>query len=707
MAIQEVLVSKIFNYTSEPTKKVEGQFWFNPSTNVLSRYNGTAWKAITVSSDDVAVLSDGNKISLTNYLNTQIAALAEGIDTKQDKLTYYSEEGFQSNTSAPYINLKAADSLTLKGSSSVNLSTDKTLSNTVIALEANDQSIKINSGDDEGTEGSIALDGNITGTGVVNNIGSYDMSSTKKLPTEHAIAEALVAKQDKLNFYSEKGKDYLSEYTEAKLSNVANITLDATNINGGSNIKLISTSAAAIPGYLTLQAKCTLLDTSAKIYFDSGDTSTSPSITIDGNLKGSSISTSIPTNGAAVDTKVVSEKAVASHIKTINESKQDKLRLYSEDAAEAIAEFNTIYTNINASEGITLNGSTNISFGNLSISSGSIIIDGVDYINSTTKKIDSKQSKEDNTLETSTKTIVGAINEINTNINNLDQSSAKTSDLVTKSNISTFHIPSTGGALKISTSPIGSTPIRSMCLTMHFDEDFSVEEWQSSAQINIIGDLGYANGLYNGICLRMTADGRLYLLGGRTVSGNVNLTLRNYFPTFFGGTSNKVIPAGTYALVMTVSMNEESTFSQIFVNSALKDSNTMTTINTTNFNAGTGFDVCSQGNFHGTNFTNGCFSGQISRIMAFNFDMSASDTPYSISDYQTNKPVPPELCNPNATNKALVYFDDYTFNNKVFDISGNGNTATVTGTVIGDRDQSVKQMYDAFAYQYKQENPTA
>ena len=84
MAIQEVLVSKIFNYTSEPTKKVEGQFWFNPSTNVLSRYDGTIWKPITVSSDDVAVLTDGNKVSLTNYLNTSIAALAEGIDTKQD-----------------------------------------------------------------------------------------------------------------------------------------------------------------------------------------------------------------------------------------------------------------------------------------------------------------------------------------------------------------------------------------------------------------------------------------------------------------------------------------------------------------------------------------------------------------------------------------------------------------------------------------------
>lgn len=89
--MHEVLVSKIFNYNSAPTKNVEGQFWFNPSTNVLSRFNGAIWKPITVSSDDVAVLTDGNKISLTNYLNTQIAALVEGIDSKQDKLSYYSE----------------------------------------------------------------------------------------------------------------------------------------------------------------------------------------------------------------------------------------------------------------------------------------------------------------------------------------------------------------------------------------------------------------------------------------------------------------------------------------------------------------------------------------------------------------------------------------------------------------------------------------
>lgn len=271
-----------------------------------------------------------------------------------------------------------------------------------------------------------------------------------------------------------------------------------------------------------------------------------------------------------------------------------------------------------------------------------------------------------------------------------------------------LYIGAGGGCFKNTTTTIGAIPARSMCITLKFDKDFSVADWDSNTQANIIGDLGYANGFYNGICLRMTTDGRLYLLGGRTVSGNVNLTLRNYFPTFFGGTSNQVIPAGTYALVMTVSMNEESTFSQIFVNSALKDSNTMTTINTANFNAGTGFDVCSQGNFHGTDFTKGCFSGQISRVMAFNFDMSATDAPYTIADYQSAKPIPPALCSTTATQRALVAYADYTIARNasttlVKDISSNGNDATVTGDVKGDKDLLVSTFVDELKTQIAQQ----
>lgn len=234
MAIQEVLVSKIFNYTSEPTKKVEGQFWFNPSTNVLSRYNGTAWKPISVSSDDVVVLSNGNKVSLTNYLNTQIAALAEGIDTKQDKLTYYSEntEAFQSNISAPYVGITANEYVNIKGQSAIELTTDTSTSH--ILLSAGDQSIKL---DDGNFSHYITINGNLTGTAIKTKIGSYDMSSNTSVPSEHAVAEALLGKQDKLSTYKEtvhsstntNGDKIVITATPYDVTNPGSITLSAIN----------------------------------------------------------------------------------------------------------------------------------------------------------------------------------------------------------------------------------------------------------------------------------------------------------------------------------------------------------------------------------------------------------------------------------------------------------------------------------------------
>ena len=111
MAISEISVSKIYVLATEPTNKVKDRFWFDTTNNLLKRYDGTSWKPISVSSDDVVVLSSGNKVSLTNYLNTQIAALAEGIDSKQDKLKYYSE--VSGNTPSATISVK---NIKLKGS---------------------------------------------------------------------------------------------------------------------------------------------------------------------------------------------------------------------------------------------------------------------------------------------------------------------------------------------------------------------------------------------------------------------------------------------------------------------------------------------------------------------------------------------------------------------------------------------------------------
>lgn len=114
MAVTEISVSKIYILATEPTNKIKDRFWFDTTNNLLKRYDGTSWKPISVSSDDVVVLSSGNKVSLTNYLNTQIAALAEGIDSKQDKLKFYSEVDKSSDTSST----AEASKLTLKTSAS-------------------------------------------------------------------------------------------------------------------------------------------------------------------------------------------------------------------------------------------------------------------------------------------------------------------------------------------------------------------------------------------------------------------------------------------------------------------------------------------------------------------------------------------------------------------------------------------------------------
>lgn len=285
---------------------------------------------------------------------------------------------------------------------------------------------------------------------------------------------------------------------------------------------------------------------------------------------------------------------------------------------------------------------------------------------------------------------------------------AMISDLATsKSNIGTLYIGTSGGCFKNTTTSFGTTPARSMCVTFKFDKDFSVANWASNTLINIIGDFGYAGGLYRGIGLRITDEGRFYLVGGKTTTGNVSLSASNKFPFFFGGTSNQVIPAGIYTIVATVVVGETSTLSQIYVNGALKEAYTATGLTTSLFNAGVGFDVCTVGNSHGTDFSNGCFSGGVSRVMAFNFDMSASNAPYTVADYQSGKPIPPSLCSTTATQRSLVAFANYTIARNsttrlVKDISGKGNDATVTGDVMGDRDLLISTFVDEIKTQISQ-----
>ena len=82
----------------------------------------------------------------------------------------------------------------------------------------------------------------------------------------------------------------------------------------------------------------------------------------------------------------------------------------------------------------------------------------------------------------------------------------------------------------------------------------------------------------------------------------------------------------------------------------------------------------------------------------FNFDVSAEDAPYSLADYQAGKRLPPNLTG------VQLALENYTFDDKIRDISGNEHHATISGSVAGDMDNSINQMYSAFSAKYTQEN---
>lgn len=99
------------------------------------------------------------------------------------------------------------------------------------------------------------------------------------------------------------------------------------------------------------------------------------------------------------------------------------------------------------------------------------------------------------------------------------------------------------------------------------------------------------------------------------------------------------------------------------------------------------------------------FEIALSRISVFNFDITAEDAPYTVADYASGKLIPPAL-KPSQVSLAL---DNYVIERNattklVKDASGHSYDATVTGSVVGDNDQSVKAFVDEIKTQINQAN---
>lgn len=108
------------------------------------------------------------------------------------------------------------------------------------------------------------------------------------------------------------------------------------------------------------------------------------------------------------------------------------------------------------------------------------------------------------------------------------------------------------------------------------------------------------------------------------------------------------------------------------------------------------FDLYMPLSFGGNGLTSGPCKYEFARIFIANYDMSASDAPYSVADYAAGKLPPPSVCNTSAEKRALLALDDYSIEvgstKYIPDISGGANDFTIIGDFKGDKDISIKRL---------------
>lgn len=300
---------------------------------------------------------------------------------------------------------------------------------------------------------------------------------------------------------------------------------------------------------------------------------------------------------------------------------------------------------------------------------------------------------------------------------------AKISDLAAgKGNIGTFHFGSAGGALQTTGNPMYGVLDQSHCMTLELDEDFKSSTHQYMS-LNFTGDNQYNSGYY-GIGLTLNANGSLMLRVGNGSRNGGYFWNSPSLNNIFGGTDPQTIPAGKYTFCLCIhfdAIDPNASTARIYVNGAMKwdfaqaraigDNYESSPLQTSTIvwaeNSKLGFFDTT--NYHHTNkfSTYGCFLGKANRFAVFNFDMSAADSQYTPGDYASGKRIPVALQSSTAEKRCIVASADYSFGGKVRDISGNENHLTVCGDVKGDKDEAVRQMYNAFSAAYTAENATA
>ena len=225
-----------------------------------------------------------------------------------------------------------------------------------------------------------------------------------------------------------------------------------------------------------------------------------------------------------------------------------------------------------------------------------------------------------------------------------------------KSNIGLFNFGSAGGCLQTTGNPMYGVLDQSHCMTLELDEDWNLNAIPSPS-LNFSGD-GYASGgSYYGILWSLSRASAGFNRIGITVGNGSTLSSfgsSDRVENIFGGT-NSAIQAGKYVICLCIHIGNGTTSdvstAKVYINGALAytyANSTAINVNSIKWMKNIKFGFFDIGSNHNTtNFaTNGCFIGKASRLALFNFDMSASNAPYSVADYYNGKTIPAAMQSP-------------------------------------------------------------
>lgn len=176
-----------------------------------------------------------------------------------------------------------------------------------------------------------------------------------------------------------------------------------------------------------------------------------------------------------------------------------------------------------------------------------------------------------------------------------------------------------------------------------------------------------------------------------------------------GWTGNITLPTGRHTLAVAVPVPDASGNSPASIPIYIDGENAGSLFATVGkHNASVSFQrplVINERGLYAGGSTFNEFEIALSRISVFNFDMTAEDALYTVADYAAGKFIPPAL-KPSQVSLAL---DNYVIERNsttklVKDTSGHSYDATVTGSVVGDNDQSIKAFVDELKTQINQSN---